>query len=60
MDQRSFIKKSEAFGTTTFASFSQDWQGLRPHAEIEVKTVRYSVTWFCLKYLNKDGTLNFK
>lgn len=37
-----------------------DWQGLRLRAEIEVKTVRYPVTWACDKNLNEDGSLILK
>ena len=54
MDQCFVIEKLGAFGTITFAACGQDWQGLPLRAEIEVKTVRYPVTWSCVKYVNKD------
>lgn len=49
MDQCSVIEKLGAFGTITFTARSQDWKGLRLRAEIEVKTVRYPITWSCVK-----------
>jgi hypothetical protein len=34
-----------------------DWRGLRLRAELEVKGVRYPVTWACTPKPNADGTL---
>jgi hypothetical protein len=34
-----------------------DWRGLRLRAELEVKGVRYPVTWACTPKPNPDGTL---
>lgn len=37
-----------------------DWRGLRLKAELEVKGVRYPVTWACRQQLNPDGTLTLR
>jgi len=34
-----------------------DWRGLRLKAELEVKGVRYPVTWACRQKTNADGSL---
>ena len=37
-----------------------DWRGLRLRAELEVKGVRYPVTWACTPKPNPDGTLTLR
>ncbi|MDO8185529.1 hypothetical protein Q5424_16915 [Conexibacter sp. JD483] len=37
-----------------------DWRGLRLRAELEVKGVRYPVTWACTPKPNADGTLTLR
>ena len=36
------------------------WQGLKLRAEIEVKGMRYPVTWACHQRLNDDGSLTLR
>jgi hypothetical protein len=36
------------------------WQGLQLKAEIEVKGVRYPVTWACAQKTNADGSLTLR
>ncbi len=37
-----------------------EWRGLRLKAELEVKGVRYPLTWACHQKLNEDGTLTLR
>jgi hypothetical protein len=37
-----------------------DWMGLRLKAELEVKGVRYPLTWACRQKTNADGSLTLK
>lgn len=37
-----------------------DWQGLKAKAELEVKGVKYPVTWACQQKLNEDGSLTLR
>lgn len=37
-----------------------NWQGLRLKADLEVKGVRYPVTWACHQKLNPDGSLTLR
>jgi hypothetical protein len=37
-----------------------DWKGLKVKAELEVKGVKYPVTWACQQRLNPDGSLTLR
>jgi len=37
-----------------------DWKGLKLRAELEVKGVRYPVTWACRQKLEEDGSLRLR
>ena len=37
-----------------------DWQGLKAKAELEVKGVKYPVTWACQQATNDDGSLTLR
>jgi len=37
-----------------------DWKGLKAKAEMEVKGVRYPVTWACHQRVNPDGSLTLR
>jgi hypothetical protein len=38
----------------------RDWKGLKLKAELEVKGLRYPVTWACRQKLNADGSLTLR
>jgi hypothetical protein len=38
----------------------RDWKGLKLKAELEVKGLRYPVTWACRQKLNTDGSLTLR